>query len=296
MKAKQLLLILLAGMLSFALSSCGERSIAESSDDDTHTLSATISTSKSSAKEDVDKIEELAEESVQELEQDYTGRYYLVLAETDEFVVAPVDLDMAGCYMELKANNQLTFYNGSEYDENSYVIYGDDFSMTQNGVILEGMITDEEIILYLDEVDLDDDGIFDEIRMYFCKEGSESQTLLEERLAAGNSSDEYGNNNSGASKISTSQINEINSSAVYSLATQWKNSYNSSVSYEYRISNTSPRTMFPEIQYNNDQSVAIVYSEIEYWIGGKGGNASGSVTAAVVIDMYTGEVLSSEIL
>ena len=296
MKAKQLLLILLAGMLSFALSSCGERSIAESSDDDTHTLSATISTSKSSAKEDVDKIEEPAEESVQELEQDYTGRYYLILAETDEFVAAPVDLDMAGCYMELKANNQLTFYNGTEYDENSYVIYGDDFSMTQNGVILEGMITDEEIILYLDEVDLDDDGIFDEIRMYFCKEGSESQTLLEERLAAGNSSDEYGNNNSGASKISTSQINEINSSAVYSLATQWKNSYNSSVSYEYRISNTSPRTMFPEIQYNNDQSVAIVYSEIEYWIGGKGGNASGSVTAAVVIDMFTGEVLSSEII
>ena len=77
------------------------------------------------------------------------------------------------------------------------------------------------------------------------------------------------------------------------MATEWKNDYNATVSRDYRISDTSVRDMLASINYSG--SVAIVTTEIQYWMVGQGGSPAGSVYATVTIDLNTGDILSGTI-
>lgn len=91
--------------------------------------------------------------------------------------------------------------------------------------------------------------------------------------------------------LSESKLRSINEFKVSLLATQWMNENNYSRSSGSKINNTRVLSYLASIQYSG--SVAIVTTEVEYWIGG--GTPTGSVYATVTIDIYTGDVLSASI-
>lgn len=106
----------------------------------------------------------------------------------------------------------------------------------------------------------------------------------------------YDENNGGygveqAEALSESKLRSINEFKVSLLATQWMNENNYSRSSGSKINNTRVLSYLASIQYSG--SVAIVTTEVEYWIGG--GTPTGSVYATVTIDIYTGDVLSASI-
>lgn len=94
-----------------------------------------------------------------------------------------------------------------------------------------------------------------------------------------------------AEALSESKLRSINGFKVSLLATQWMNENNYSRSSGSKINNTRVLSYLASIQYSG--SVAIVTTEVEYWIGG--GTPTGSVYATVTIDIYTGDVLSASI-
>ncbi len=103
--------------------------------------------------------------------------------------------------------------------------------------------------------------------------------------------DEY-----SSGEIRESEIRNINSGQVYSLATNWKNEYNRGLGIEYRVSNFTCKTLIPSINYDGSHSVAVVTTEVEYWIGSHGGGADGSIYACVLIDCFTGKIIDSYIM
>ena len=113
--------------------------------------------------------------------------------------------------------------------------------------------------------------------------------------------DDYGNyigdgqanygNHSGSEMISESRVKKINEVAVTQMATQWKNENNYSRPVSSKITTVSVRIFLADYRYSG--SVVTATTEVEYWIGG--GSPTGSVYATVVIDLYTGDVLSASI-
>ena len=106
----------------------------------------------------------------------------------------------------------------------------------------------------------------------------------------------YDGNNGGygveqAEALSESKLRSINEFKVSLLATQWMNENNYSRSSGSKINNTRVLSYLASIQHSG--SVAIVTTEVEYWIGS--GTPTGSVYATVTIDIYTGDVLSASI-
>lgn len=89
--------------------------------------------------------------------------------------------------------------------------------------------------------------------------------------------------------LSSAELKSIAANTASSLALEWKNDYNNSAPRDYRINSTRVLDMLASIKYSGP--VAIVTTEIEYWIGG--GSPTGSVYAVVTIDLNTGDVLSA---
>lgn len=107
----------------------------------------------------------------------------------------------------------------------------------------------------------------------------------------GNSSAPNSYGNQEAETISDSQVQKINEVQVVQLALQWKNENNYSLPSSSKITTTRAKTMLTEYRYSG--SVVTAVTEVEYWFGG--GTPDGSVYATVVIDLYTGDVLSASI-
>lgn len=91
--------------------------------------------------------------------------------------------------------------------------------------------------------------------------------------------------------ISESRVQKINEVAVTQMATQWKNENNYSRPVSSKITTVSVRIFLADYCYSG--SVVTATTEVEYWIGG--GSPTGSVYATVIIDLYTGDVLSASI-
>ena len=91
--------------------------------------------------------------------------------------------------------------------------------------------------------------------------------------------------------ISESRVQKINEVAVTQMATQWKNENNYSRPVSSKITTVNVRIFLADYRYSG--SVVTATTEVEYWIGG--GSPTGSVYATVVIDLYTGDVLSASI-
>lgn len=94
-----------------------------------------------------------------------------------------------------------------------------------------------------------------------------------------------------STQITESEIRQINEIEVILITNKWKNDYNKGLPQKLCITNTLPRTLNAKIQYSGP--IAIVTTEIEYWLWGKGGSSSGSVYAIVNIDLGSGAILSS---
>lgn len=91
--------------------------------------------------------------------------------------------------------------------------------------------------------------------------------------------------------ISESRVQKINEVTVTQMATQWKNENNYSRPVSSKITTVNVRIFLADYRYSG--SVVTATTEVEYWIGG--GSPTGSVYATVVIDLYTGDVLSASI-
>ena len=91
--------------------------------------------------------------------------------------------------------------------------------------------------------------------------------------------------------ISESRVQKINEVTVTQMATQWKNENNYSRPVSSKITTVSVRIFLADYRYSG--SVVTATTEVEYWIGG--GSPTGSVYATVIIDLYTGDVLSASI-
>ena len=91
--------------------------------------------------------------------------------------------------------------------------------------------------------------------------------------------------------ISDSRVQKINEVTVTQMATQWKNENNYSRPVSSKITTVNVRIFLADYRYSG--SVVTATTEVEYWIGG--GSPTGSVYATVVIDLYTGDVLSASI-
>lgn len=91
--------------------------------------------------------------------------------------------------------------------------------------------------------------------------------------------------------ISESRVKKINEVAVTQMATQWKNENNYLRPVSSKITTVSVRIFLADYRYSG--SVVTATTEVEYWIGG--GSPTGSVYATVIIDLYTGDVLSASI-
>lgn len=91
--------------------------------------------------------------------------------------------------------------------------------------------------------------------------------------------------------ISESRVKKINEVAVTQMATQWKNENNYSRPVSSKITTVNVRIFLADYRYSG--SVVTATTEVEYWIGG--GSPAGSVYATVIIDLYTGDVLSASI-
>lgn len=104
--------------------------------------------------------------------------------------------------------------------------------------------------------------------------------------------EDYGNyagdaGNTGT--ISEERVRQINWGTVISLAHDWKNENNKSLPNGAKVTNTNVRLT----DYRYSGSVVTAVTEVEYWFSG--GSSDGSVYATVVIDLYTGDVLSASI-
>lgn len=91
--------------------------------------------------------------------------------------------------------------------------------------------------------------------------------------------------------ISESRVQKINEVTVTQMATQWKNENNYSRPVSSKITTVNVRIFLADYRYSG--SVVTATTEVEYWIGG--GSPTSSVYATVVIDLYTGDVLSASI-
>lgn len=91
--------------------------------------------------------------------------------------------------------------------------------------------------------------------------------------------------------ISESRVQKINEVTVTQMATQWKNENNYSRPVSSKITTVNVRIFLADYRYSG--SVVTATTEVEYWIGG--GSPTGSVYATVIIDLYTGDVLSASI-
>lgn len=91
--------------------------------------------------------------------------------------------------------------------------------------------------------------------------------------------------------ISESRVQKINEVTVTQMATQWKNENNYSRPVSSKITTVNIRIFLADYRYSG--SVVTATTEVEYWIGG--GSPTGSVYATVIIDLYTGDVLSASI-
>ena len=91
--------------------------------------------------------------------------------------------------------------------------------------------------------------------------------------------------------ISESRVQKINEVTVTQMATQWKSENNYSRPVSSKITTVNVRIFLADYRYSG--SVVTAATEVEYWIGG--GSPTGSVYATVIIDLYTGDVLSASI-
>lgn len=96
-----------------------------------------------------------------------------------------------------------------------------------------------------------------------------------------------------ATELNNADLIRINDPISVQLAHEWRNAYNKSLPQALRIANIHVRNIYPAIKKNG--TIAVVVTEVEFWMNGKGGSSSGSVYTVVAIDVYSGDVLSAGI-
>lgn len=104
-------------------------------------------------------------------------------------------------------------------------------------------------------------------------------------------SEPFEQENDSNTTLSNAELIRLNDPVSVQLASEWKNAYNQSVSWDFRISNVHVRNIFPTIERR--EQLAAVITEVEFWFVKQGGSPAGSVYTVVIIDASCEDILSA---
>ncbi len=168
--------------------SSSSSSSSSSTDSLTDTTQETTVSSDNSSVSSTDQTVESAEGP------DYLGRYNLVMIEIGPLVMTPDMYGYEDCYMELKNDGNLIFFDGEDAETEPYTVDGTAFSMEENGNILKGTIQNNTVELILTAEDIGRESDAKAMTMYFALEGSAVATKLQnEAVSAGSVNEQLEN-------------------------------------------------------------------------------------------------------